>query len=217
MLTFSLPSDRSQPYRILALGAHPDDLEIGCGATLMRFLREQAGSTLRWVVFSGSETRAEEARASVEALVGKSGNLELALHGFRDGFFPWDGGEIKERFEALKASFEPDLVFTHRVEDAHQDHRLVAELTWQTFRSATILEYEIPKYEGDLGHPNFFVTLSAEAARRKVEHLSRHFASQQQRSWFTDDTFWAMLRLRGVECASPSGFAEAFTCRKVRL
>ncbi len=217
MLTFGLSSGRPQPYRILALGAHPDDLEIGCGATLMRFLGEQAGSALRWVVFSGSEARTEEARASVEALIGKSGNLELMLNGFRDGFFPWDGAEIKERFEALKASFEPDLVFTHRVEDAHQDHRLVAELTWQTFRSATILEYEIPKYEGDLGHPNLFVTLSADAARRKVEHLGRHFASQHHRSWFSDDTLWAMLRLRGVECASPSGFAEAFTCRKVRL
>ena len=209
--------ERDDPYRLLVLGAHPDDIEIGCAATLMRLVADHPSARLRWVVFSGEDARADEARRSADALVGDPARVALTLHGYRDGFFPYDGASIKEAFVAIKGSFEPDLILTHRLEDAHQDHRLIAELTWQTFRSAMILEYEIPKYEGDLGRPNLFVTVSPDLADRKVQHLLTAFPSQRDRRWFSEDLFRATLRLRGIECASPSGLAEGFTCRKVTI
>jgi LmbE family N-acetylglucosaminyl deacetylase len=210
-----VPGDRSGPYRVLALGAHPDDIEIGCAATLMRLLDDAGVAAVRWVVLTGTANRADEARASAAALAGDT-PLEVTVEAFADGFLPWKGDEVKTYLEGLKA-FAPDLVFTHRLEDAHQDHRLVAELTWQTFREAMIYEYEITKYEGDLGHPNLYVSVSESLAQRKVEHLQRHFPSQHGRQWFSADTFRALLRLRGIEANSPTGLAEGFTCRKMRL
>ena len=136
------------------------------------------------------------------------------MEAFRESYFPWEGAEIKERFEALKAEFEPDLILSHRLEDRHQDHRLVAELTWNTFRDHLVLEYEIPKYEGDLGHPSCYVPVERADAGRKVELLLEHFASQRKRAWFTEETFWGLLRLRGIECNAPEGYAEAFHARK---
>ena len=170
---------------------------------------------LRWVVLTGAAERADEARASATTLAGDV-QLDVSVEAFADGFLPWAGDDVKRYVETLKG-FAPDVVFTHRLEDAHQDHRLVSELTWQTFRDAMIYEYEIPKYEGDLGHPNLYISVSEALAERKMDHLQLHFPSQRGRQWFSADTFRALLRLRGIECNSPTGLAEGFTCRKLRL
>ena len=210
MLRLQLAADDA-PLRVLAIGAHADDIEIGCGGTLLR-LAERAGvREVQCVVLSASAERAAEARASAAAF-----GAQLAVQSFRDAFFRY-GGEVKEFFEQLKGGFEPDLILTHHDEDRHQDHRLVAELTWNTFRDHLILEYEVPKYDGDLGTPNVFVPLDEEQARRKVELLLESFPSQAGKRWFTEDLFMALMRLRGMECNSPSGLAEAFYARKLSL
>jgi LmbE family N-acetylglucosaminyl deacetylase len=199
---------------ILCLGAHSDDLEIGCGGTLFKLLAQRAGLEVHWVVFSADGKRAVEAQASAEEMLKHAAKKNIVLHQFRDTCFPFVGLEIKECFIQLQREVSPDLVFTHRRDDLHQDHRLIAELTWNAFRDHTILEYEIPKYDGDLGAPNFLVPLDESTARRKVDHLLQHFPSQQNKPWFTASTFEAILRLRGIECNSSSGFAEGFYCRK---
>jgi LmbE family N-acetylglucosaminyl deacetylase len=178
-----------------------------------------AGFPLRvtWVVLAAAGVREREAVASAAAFLKDVEQTTVVLKSFRDGFFPWAGAEVKEVFEGLKGEVDPDLVIAPRRADAHQDHRLVAELTWNTFRDHLVLEYEIPKYDGDLGNPNLFVPLPAETCQRKVELLLEQFPSQRDHRWFTADTFWAMLRLRGVESNAPSGFAEAFHCRKATL
>ena len=217
MLGLSLARPDGAPPRLLAVGAHADDIEIGCGATILRLVAEHPGLSVDWLVLSGHGDRAGEAADSAAAFLAGAGATRVMIEGFRDGFFPYDGGAVKERFERLKAEVAPDLVLTHRLEDRHQDHRLVAELTWNTFRDHLILEYEIPKYEGDLGQPNLFVALEPELCQRKVELLRKCFPSQAGRSWFSDDTFWALLRLRGVESGGPGRFAEAFCARKLVL
>jgi LmbE family N-acetylglucosaminyl deacetylase len=203
------------PLRILCLGAHADDVEIGCGGTLLRLVDEWAPVSVRYVVFSATPARADEARASAAALLTGAAETTVDVHGFRESYFPWAGAEIKDAFAVLKRAFSPDLIFTHRREDLHQDHRTIAELTWNTFRDHLVLEYEIPKYEGDLGTPGVFVPLGDAVARRKVEHVLKHFPSQAGRSWFRASTFEALLRLRGVECNAPDGWAEAFHVRKL--
>lgn len=200
--------------KLLCLGAHSDDLEIGCGGTLLEWLRAYPSVEVTWVVMSASGQRANEARRSANALLKTASRTKVVLHELPDGHFPTHFGQAKEAFEALKAAENPDVIFSHRLEDRHQDHRLVAELTWQTWRSHLILEYEVPKYEGDLGQPNLFVPVSARTGKRKVEHLMRHFASQRSRSWFAPPTFFGLMHLRGVECRAPSGFAEAHHLRK---
>ena len=217
MLGLSLAPDPGRPLRILAIGAHPDDIEIGCGGTILRLVAEHPGLTVDWLVLSGLAERAHEATDSAAAFTEGAGQVRVTVERFRDGFLPYVGGAVKERFERLKAEVDPDLVLTHRLEDRHQDHRLMAELTWNTFRGHLILEYEIPKYEGDLGQPNLFVPLAPEHCERKVELLRKGFPSQAGRSWFSDDTFWATLRLRGLECKAPSRYAEGFQARKVVL
>jgi LmbE family N-acetylglucosaminyl deacetylase len=202
--------------RVLVLGAHPDDIEIGCGATLLRLLEEQPGLEMSWCVFSGAGARAEEARTAAAGFLG-GGEHYVRVEDFRDGFLPWSGGAVKEVFEELKDRVDPDLVFTHRCDDAHQDHRLVGELTWQTFRRHLVLEYEIPKYEGDLGAPNLFVAVPEETAARKVELLMKCFPSQLARRWFEPDTFWSLMRLRGLESNAASRYAEGFYVRKLVL
>jgi LmbE family N-acetylglucosaminyl deacetylase len=197
--------------RVLAIGSHADDIEIGCGGTLLRLARELEALELHWVVLSADGERAAEARASAEAF-----GAEAEVLGFRDAFFRY-GGEVKEFFEELKSRFDPDLVLTHHDADRHQDHRLVAELTWNTFRDHLILEYEIPKYDGDLGSPNAFFHLSEDIARRKVELLLDAFPSQREKRWFTEDLFLGLMRVRGMESNSPSGYAEGFYARKVSL
>jgi LmbE family N-acetylglucosaminyl deacetylase len=166
------------------------------------------------MVLSAEGTRCEEARASADAMLSTVKRREVVLHSFRDGFLPYEGAAVKDCFEHVKQQFQPDLIFTHYGRDAHQDHRLVSELTWNTFRDHLVLEFEIPKYDGDLGTPNFFVRLEDHHVRRKVEHLLGHFPSQRGKRWFTEDLFQSLMRVRGMECNAPSGYAEAFYCRK---
>jgi LmbE family N-acetylglucosaminyl deacetylase len=195
---------------VLALGAHADDIEIGCGGTLLRLAAEYPELEVHWVVLSGSPERAAEARASADAYLAGIAKRRIVTETFRDGFFPYEGASVKEFFERLKGEVSPDLILTHRRGDLHQDHRLVAELTWNTFRNHLILEYEIPKYDGDLGTPNFFVHLDDEICDRKTALLMEHFASQRDHRWFTEDLFRSLLRLRGMESNAPSGKAEGF-------
>jgi len=212
MLRLSFPPDGLR--QVLCLGAHCDDVEIGCGGTLIELGRRFPGARFQWVVLSADEVREPETRAAAARLhAGADHKVEVAR--FPGSYFPSAHREIKDYFEALKGWLDPDLILTHRLEDRHQDHRLVAELTWNTFRGHTILEYEIPKYEGDLGQPNVYVPLARDAVDRKVEALLECFPSQRQRPWFTADLFLAQLRLRGIECNAPSGFAEAFHARKL--
>lgn len=204
------------PLSILCLGAHCDDIEIGAGGTILRLLAEHPGSSVSWVVFASDAERAREGRDSAAAFLEQAATRSIDLQAFRESYFPYEGARIKDAFEELKP-VKPDVVLTHTLRDRHQDHRLIAELTWNTFRDHLILEYEIPKYEGDLGAPNWFVPMSEAVARRKIDLILRHFPSQAKRSWFRADTFWAMLRLRGVECNAADGFAEAFHCRKLTI
>ena len=203
-----------KPLNILCLGAHSDDLEIGCGGTLLRLLAEQE-AVVRWVVFGCSGRRSEEARKSAESMLDAAREKQVKLHEFRDGFFPYLGGEVKEAFEELKGQVSPDLIFTHTRKDLHQDHRLLNELTWNTFRNHLIFEYEIPKYDGDLGSPNLFVPLDDAVVEKKLRHLMQHFASQRDKRWFDEETFRGLLRVRGVEAGER--YAEAFYCRKIVL
>lgn len=207
---FSL-ADLSKAKRVLCIGAHSDDVEIGCGGTLLRLCKLSPDVQLHWVVFSGSAMRIEEARKSAAAFCPRA---QFSSHDFRDGYFPSQYEAIKDRFERLK-DLQPDIVFTHFRGDLHQDHALLSKLVWNTFRDHAVLEYEIPKYDGDLGQPNFFVPLEEDVCRRKVELLLQHFGSQVDKQWFDAETFRAMLRLRGVECCSPTGWAEAFHARKI--
>jgi LmbE family N-acetylglucosaminyl deacetylase len=197
---------------VLCLGAHPDDIEIGCGGTILSLLASRKVDC-RWVVFSGAGTpREAEARRSAELFLGRGAGIEV--HGFRDGFFPYLGGQVKDAFEALTKTLDPDLIFTHARADRHQDHRIVSDLTWNTFRSHLILEYEIPKYDGDLGIPNLFAPITEAVARKKLRLLSTAFPTQRRKRWFSADTFRAVLRLRGIESGAPEGLAEAFYARK---
>jgi LmbE family N-acetylglucosaminyl deacetylase len=217
MLGLTLARDPETPLRVLAIGAHADDIEIGCGGTLLRLVAEHPNLSVDWVVLSGLGERAVEAADSAAAFLQGAAETRVTVGQFRDGFFPYLGGAVKEFFEQLKPRVAPDLVLTHRLEDRHQDHRLVAELTWNTFRDHLVLEYEVPKYEGDLGQPNLFVPLTQDQCERKVELLRKCFPSQAGRAWFSDDTFMALLRLRGVESNAPGRYAEAFHARKLVL
>jgi LmbE family N-acetylglucosaminyl deacetylase len=197
---------------VLCLGAHSDDIEIGCGATILE-LTANGPVDVTWVVFSGNAARAREARRSAKRFLARARRVDLIVRSFRDGFFPFVGTEIKEFFETLTAS-APDVIFTHCRHDRHQDHRLISDLTWNTFRNHNVLEYEVPKYDGDLAAPNFFVPVSAAHAARKVRYLRSVFASQRDRHWFADETFFGLMRVRGLECRAPQHYAEAFYSRK---
>lgn len=210
MLSLELPQT---VRKVLCLGAHSDDIEIGCGATLMRWLEQRPDLMMQWIVFSAEGKRAKEAQASAKALLPKA-KLKVVVRKFRGSFLPYEGEKVKECFESLK-DFAPDIVFTHFRDDRHQDHRLLSDLAWNTFRNHLILEYEIPKYDGDLGSPNVFVAVEESLARRKAAHLCRFFQTQNNKHWFTEETFLGLMRLRGMECAST--YAEAFYCRKLVL
>jgi len=201
------------PEEILCLGAHCDDIEIGCGGTLLSLLASHAELRVRWLIFSGGESRSEEAIRSAD-LFG-DGRIEILIHDFQDGYFPYIGSGIKNCFESLKTSCAPDIIFTHHLGDFHQDHRLVAELSRNTFRDHLILEYEIPKYDGDLSRPSWYFPLSQNVLDTKISYLERSYPSQRGRSWFDKRTFEGIARLRGIESNSKSGFAEAFHCRKM--
>lgn len=207
-----LPRSARKPLRILCLGAHADDLEIGCGGTLLHLLATRRAS-VDWVVFSATDRRAAEARRGAARFLRDAVEGRVMLHAFRDGFFPAEWPRLKEAFETLRGDVEPDLIFTHFRDDRHQDHRVLSDLTWNTFRDHQILEYEIPKWDGDLGRPNVYVPLSAALARRKVAALMAVFATQRSKRWYSESTFRALLRLRGIECGAE--WAEGFHGRKV--
>jgi LmbE family N-acetylglucosaminyl deacetylase len=203
--------------RVLCLGAHSDDIEIGCGGLLLSLIRHVEWIEIDWVVLSARGPRALEARRSAALFLKGARRVRITVQPFRDGFFPYDGARLKRAFEQLKRRRTPDLILTHCRDDRHQDHRQVSDLTWQTFRDHWILEYEIPKFDGDLGAPNTFVPLDTETCVRKIDYLRRVFGTQRDKHWFTDDTFMGLLRLRGMECRAPNGYAEAFYSRKAVL
>lgn len=210
-LSLGLPNQR---LRLLCIGAHSDDIEIGCGGTILRLLEEYPDCEVYWVVLGAAGQRITEAEASAALFLAKAKCKNVIIKDFRDGFFPYIGEEIKNYFEELKSEFSPDLVFTHYRHDLHQDHRLVSDLTWNTFRNHLILEYEIIKYDGDLGAPNFFFHLNDIICRNKIKNILNFFSSQKNKPWFTEDTFFAILRLRGFESNAPDKYAEGFYCRK---
>ena len=203
--------------RVLAIGCHADDIEIGCGGTILRLVREHPEVEVDWVVLAAQGARADEARASAADFLAGAGAARVEVHGFRDGFLPYVGAEVKQVFEDLKPRVDPQIVFTHSSYDFHQDHRLACELTWNTFRSHLILEYEIPKVDGDLGRPNVFVPLTVEDVERKLDLLERHFATQSGKHWFDGETFRGLMRLRGMEAVAAERYAEGFMGRKVSL
>ena len=215
MLEFRPAADPSSPT-ILLVGAHCDDIEIGCGGAVQRLLSRYPGARFVWVTLSSDAQRAGETRAAAARLLAGAEQPVVQVEQFKGSYFPHCGPALKNYFETLK-SFNPDLIFTHFRHDLHQDHRVTNELTWNTFRDHTILEYEIPKFDGDLGTPNVFIALTRTEMKRKCDILLECFPSQLQRQWFTRDTFEAIARLRGIECNAPEGFAEAFYSRKLRL
>ena len=217
MLRLQLGQPDAGPIRMLAIGAHADDIEIGCGGTILGLIERGLLSDVCWVVLSGEGERAAEARRSAESLLLGVAEPVVLVENFEDGFFPFNGTKVKSFFEQLKRDFSPDVVLTHQRTDLHQDHRLTCDLTWNTFRDHLILEYEVPKYDGDLGTPNLFVPLDDRLRRRKIDHLLGHFDSQLSKPWFKDELFSGLLRVRGMECNSPTSYAEAFVCRKAVL
>jgi LmbE family N-acetylglucosaminyl deacetylase len=216
MIQLSLDGAARGGLKVLCLGSHSDDIEIGCGGTILRLAEQYPDSTFHWVVFSATGVRAGEAACAAKRFTSSAHLSGPVLKTFPDGFLPFVGAEVKAVFEELKA-FSPDLIFTHNRKDAHQDHRQVAELTWNTFRNHLILEYEIPKYDGDLGQPSVFVPLEKETYQNKVQFIMDAFQSQHSKHWFQPETFLSLMRLRGMECNAPSGYAEAFYGRKLVL
>ena len=217
MISFNLNGGSTGAREILCLGSHSDDVEIGCGGTILRLAEENPRWVFHWVVFSAIGVRADEARSAAEKFVDPSRLRGPTLKNFQDGFMPFAGAEIKTAFEELKHTVSPDLIFTHSRKDAHQDHRLISDLTWNTFRDHLILEYEIPKYDGDLGRPGVFVPLPLEICKKKIGFIMDSFQSQQDKRWFQPEAFLSLMRLRGMECNAPSGYAEAFYGRKIVL
>jgi LmbE family N-acetylglucosaminyl deacetylase len=217
MQPLEIPGLASGPRAVLCLGAHCDDIEIGCGGTVLRLREANPELEIHWVVLCSDERRRSEAQEGARRFLGAGAEKRVQIQGFRDGFLPYEGREVKEFFERLKGELQPDLILTHYRADLHQDHRVVSDLTWNTFRNHLILEFEIPKYDGDLGVPSLFVPLSEAQMARKCEHVLAAFPSQRARRWFSEDTFRALARLRGVECNAPEGYAEAFHARKLVL
>jgi LmbE family N-acetylglucosaminyl deacetylase len=213
-LALAVPGER---LSVLCIGAHCDDIEIGAGATILGLIERGIRLDVYWAVLGAQGLRADEAHASATAFLAKAARAVIDLAKFRDGFFPHQGSEIKEWFEALKKRVSPDVILCHWRDDAHQDHRQVSELTWNTFRDHTILEYEIPKWDGDIGRPNLYVPISRALMERKVKLLNDHFGSQRSKDWFDSEIFMGLARLRGMECRAPDGFAEAFHARKLTV
>jgi len=216
MHTLDLRPRRGARVRILCLGAHSDDIEIGCGGLILELLARGASVEAEWVVFSAEGVRAREAQRSARAFLNGARRARVRVNRFRDGYFPYEGARIKNAFERLKRGVAPpDVVLTHCRHDRHQDHRAVSDLTWNTFRDHLVLEYEVPKYDGDLGAPNCFVPLRRRTCARKIAALLESFGSQRDKHWFTAETFLGLMRLRGLECRARDGYAEAFYARKL--
>jgi LmbE family N-acetylglucosaminyl deacetylase len=217
MIQLKLDSNASGELQVLCLGSHSDDIEIGCGGAVLRLAEQYPNSVFHWIVFSAVGVRGAEAQRAAALFAGPDRLRGPLLKSFPDGFMPFVGADVKAVFEELKQTISPDLIFTHNRKDAHQDHRLIAELTWNTFRDHLILEYEVPKYDGDLGQPGVFIPLLPETCQKKIHFIMESFPSQHSKRWFREDTFLSLMRLRGMECNSPSGFAEAFYSRKIVL
>jgi LmbE family N-acetylglucosaminyl deacetylase len=216
MMSLKLPRPADRPLRVLLIGCHSDDIEIGCGGFVLDLLKRRPDAIFTWVVLSATGPRLAEAEGSAAAFMHDAAACKVITGTFRDGFMPHDAADVKAFFERLK-SVEPDLVLTHQRNDLHQDHRFACELTWNTFRDHIVLEYEIPKWDGDLGRPSVYVHLADEILERKVELLMEHFATQRSKDWFTPELFRALPRIRGMESRSPSGYAEAFYAPKLLL
>ncbi|MDT6940971.1 PIG-L deacetylase family protein [Brucella pseudogrignonensis] len=207
----------NKPLKLLCLGAHSDDIEIGCGGTILHLISSGIPLDIHWCVLSGNVERHNEAElAALDFLQGAS-SFQINLASFEDSYFPAQIRDIKSWLMLQRQRQSPDIVFTHRKHDAHQDHRTISELTWNLFRDQLILEYEIPKWDGDLGQPNAYSALSADILKRKIELLLKHFGSQRAKDWFDTETFQGIARLRGMECRAPEAYAEAFFARKIRL
>lgn len=214
-LELALPKDRA--VRVLCLGAHSDDIEIGCGGTILRLLSEYEDVEVHWVVVGSSGERDHEAVASANIFLADAKKKDIIIEHFKTSFFPYVGEEIKHFFEKLKTEVSPDIIFTHYCGDLHQDHRLTSELTWNTYRNHLILEYEIMKYDGDMGRPNLFVHLDEAICRKKINVIMDCFKTQKEKDWFTPDAFLSLLRIRGIESKAPGKYAEGFYCRKIVL
>lgn len=214
MLQLQFKAEAEGGLNVLCLGAHSDDIEIGCGGTILKLIEQKLIKKLKWVVFASNEVRKQEAEASARRFLADLDEKEIVVYSYRDAFLPFSALEIKEEFEKIKAGFDPSVVFTHYRDDRHQDHRLISDLAWNTFRSHFILEYEIPKYDGDLGIPNAFCQLTEAQARQKVKILLECFESQKGKHWFDEDTFLSLMRIRGMESANMDRFSEAFHARK---
>lgn len=215
MITNTFGTSEVGGIKLLCLGAHCDDIEIGCGGTILKILEEYEISQVIWIVFTSTETRKEEAFTSATNFLETVENSEIKILEFQDGYLPSVWSKVKDEFEKLKERIAPDIIFTHFRDDLHQDHRIVNELTWNTFRNHLIVEYEIPKYDGDMGNPNMFVPLHQEQVSKKKEILLNSFKSQLNKQWLDDSLLTSILRIRGVECAAKSRYAEAFYCRKI--
>jgi len=215
MMNCRFAPNHGKALTILCLGAHSDDIEIGCGGTILKLIEEHEDIVLYWVVFSSGKRRRREAEESARAFLKNAKRNTIVVKNFRDGFFPFSGVKIKTYFEGLKRKVAPDVIFTHYRLDLHQDHRVISDLAWNTFRDHLILEYEIPKYDGDLGCPSFFVHLSESICSQKIKYILKYFRSQRKNQWFGEETFRSLLRLRGIESNAPDKYAEAFYCRKI--
>lgn len=214
-LNFNKPG--GEGLKILCLGAHCDDIEIGCGATLLKMIRQYRIERIEWVVFASNDQRRQEAIEAAGRFLEEVPEKNVRVLSYRDAFLPHSALEIKEEFEQIKTSLDPDLIFTHYRDDRHQDHRLISDLTWNTWRHHLILEYEIPKYDGDLGHPNLFVRLTEELVGEKISILQECYATQRSKHWFDEETFKALMRIRGMESAHQQRYAEAFYARKITI
>ena len=214
MLSLNINSGE-KPVRILCLGAHCDDIEIGCGGTLLSMRAQMRQVEFHWVIFTSGQDRVTEARRAAELIAGD--DVVFEVHDFPNGHLPYHGSEVKQRFEDIKSRLNPDIIFTHHTLDIHQDHKCIGELTWSTFRDHLIFEYEIPKYDGDLVAPNTFFPISEQVVQEKVRIILSTFRSQADQQWFDEDTFRGLMRIRGVEANSPTRFAEGFHCRKLLI
>ncbi len=217
MIKLKLEESNKKGLKILCLGAHSDDIEIGCGGTVMRLIQEYIQPEIYWVVFSSNRKRRKEAIESARSVLKNVNKKNIIIKNFRNGFFPFQGAAIKDYFESLKQKFDPDIVLTHYRDDRHQDHRTISDLTWNTYRRHLILEYEIPKYDGDFGAPNLFFEISRELCKKKKDLIMKYFGSQKEKHWFKEDLLYSIMRLRGMETGGASEYAEAFYCRKELL
>jgi len=215
MLALDFSSRRSKVFDVLCIGAHCDDIEIGCGGTILSLQRRYRNCRVHWLVLTSGTARRGEAQRSANAFVAEWARGEVRICDLPDGLLPSHFSDVKAEFESVKRQIEPSLILTHHGADLHQDHRLLSHVTWQTFRDHAIWEYEIPKYDGDLVTPNMYVPLAAATAARKTRLIMKFFASQLGKSWFKAENLDALMRLRGLESRAASGLAEAFHCRKL--